>query len=286
MNAWTRWRTAILGVALIVATNAVALVGVAYNRGGEPESVLLLSRREIDKTGEWGFGRENSGLELYLRWKATGSGYFGFNFFPEGDAEDVPSWIDSAKLSALGFDVPETMTGDKLRRHIERQLSRDALVVLELDGPAYREDVERVRRRAAEEQARTLASPNDAELRRRAESAKKQLERMEQEESRLYMVDAGPDLASLRTKYPDKARYAIVHARIRPIVHERKGKMRLGAYAQPTTPHIMVPLEYREVWEKNTAGGVKSSTVEVGVAFGKRLEPWIVSLKSLSSKAP
>lgn len=278
MNAWTRWRTAILGAALIAATNAVALIGVAYNRSGEPESVLTLTQREIGKIGEWGFGREDSGLELGLRWRAAGGDYFGFNYGDDSGEDDAPPWIDRARLAALGFDIPDMEDAGKRRRLVERLSSRDALVVMELDGPAYRREVERMRRRADEAQARAAAMPNDAELKRRADGAKNHLARMEREETRLYVVDAGPDLATLRAKYPDKTRHAIVHAEIRPTVFERKGRVRLSAYVQLATAHIMVPLAYRNAWEQGRAAVAKPGAVEVKVAFGKRLEPWVVGV--------
>lgn len=280
MNAWTRWRTAALGVALIAATNVVALVGVAYNRSGEPESMLTLTQREVGKLNAWGFGHENSGLELGLRWRTAGSDYFGFNYGDDAGEEDAPSWIDPVRLAALGFDLPDMEDAGKRRRYVERQSSRDALVVLEFDGPAYRREVERVRRRADEAQARAAAATNDTELKRRADGARNQLARMEREETRLYVVDAGPDLAPLRAKYPDKTRYAIVHAEIRPTVLERKGKARLSAYVQLATAHIMVPLEFRDTWERGHGLGTKPGLLDVQIAFGKRLEPWIVAVSS------
>lgn len=280
MNAWTRWRTTALGVSLIAATNAVALIGVAYNRSGEPESVLALSQREVGKVSEWDFSRENSGLELSLRWRMPGSNYSGFNYGDDVGEEEAPPWIDRARLAALGFDLPDMSDADKRRRHIERQSSRDALVVLELDGPSYLREVERMQRRAKEAQERAVAVPSDAELKRRAEGTKNQLARMEREETRLYVVDAGPDLAALRTKYPDKTRYAIVHAEIRPMIYERKGKVRLSAYVQLANEDIMVPLEYRDAWERGRGAGAKPLPAEVKVAFGKRLEPWIVAVSS------
>ncbi|MFL6653087.1 MAG: DUF4824 family protein, partial [Sulfurifustaceae bacterium] len=55
MIAWSRKRTLLAGIALIAATNAVALVGVAYNRSGEPSSVLKLTERELALPYSWGF---------------------------------------------------------------------------------------------------------------------------------------------------------------------------------------------------------------------------------------
>lgn len=286
MNAWARWRIAALGVVLIVATNAVALIGVAYNRSGEPESVLTLSQREIGRIGEWGFGGESSGIELALRWRMPGRVFSDFYYGDEAREDDRPPWIDQAGLAALGFDIPNMEDADRRRRLIEHLSSRDALAVLELDGPAYRREVEHVRQRADEARARAAAMPNDADLKRRADGAKNHLGRMEREETRLYVVDAGSDLAALRAKYPDNTRYAIVRAEIRPMLYERKGKSRLSAYVNLTTANIMAPLAYRDALERSGGADAKSVLTEVRVAFGKRLEPWIVTSVSRPGKAP
>ena len=47
MIAWTRRHTLIAGLGLILGVNAIVLGGVAYNRSGEPESLLQLSEREL-----------------------------------------------------------------------------------------------------------------------------------------------------------------------------------------------------------------------------------------------
>jgi hypothetical protein len=277
MNAWSRWRTAAIGAALIAATNAVALIGVAYNRSGEPESALVLSKREIARVGNWGFRREDSGLELGLRWRVPGGDALGYVYGSDASEEDGPSWIDRDRLASLGFAIPDSGDGGKQRRSMERQQSRDALVVLELDGPAYRNDVARARRRAEEARERAAAMPDDRALTQRAEATKKHLVRMESEETRLYIIDAGPDLATLRAKYPDRMRHAIVHAEIRPLFYERKGKQRLSVSVRLTTANIIVPLEYRDTLERSRGPGA-----DVKIAFGKRLEPWIVAVQPRS----
>lgn len=281
MNTSTRWRSAVIGVALIAATNAVALIGVAYNRSGEPESVLVLSKREIVKVGNWGFRREDSGLELGLRWRVPGGDALGYIYGIDSSEEDGPSWIDRDKLASLGFAIPDSRDGGKRWRSMERQQSRDALVVLELDGPTYRNEVARALRRAEEARERAAALPEDRMLKQRMEAAKKHLVRMEDEETRLYIIDAGSDLATLRAKYPDRMRYAIVHAVIRPLFYERKGKQRLSVSVRLTTANLLVPLEYRATLERR-----RGPDEDVKIAFGKRLEPWIVAVQPRSESAP
>ena len=68
MMAWQRKHTFIAGMLLILLTNAVALLGVAYNRSGTPESRLTLSQRELQLP--YGAMTEDSGLTLQIRWRA------------------------------------------------------------------------------------------------------------------------------------------------------------------------------------------------------------------------
>jgi hypothetical protein len=68
MKNWTRRHTLIAGLALILLTNAVALLGVYQNRSGEPESMLTLTQRELQQPYGWGMARENSGISLRINW--------------------------------------------------------------------------------------------------------------------------------------------------------------------------------------------------------------------------
>ncbi|MCZ7656049.1 MAG: DUF4824 family protein [Rhodocyclaceae bacterium] len=88
----------------------------------------------------------------------------GYAYGSDSSEEDRPSWIDRAKLASLGFTIPDSEDDGKRRRSMERQQSRDALVVLELDGPAYQKEVERARRRAEEARERAAAMPDDRDL--------------------------------------------------------------------------------------------------------------------------
>ena len=136
-----------LGVGLILASNAVALAGVWYNRSGEPQAQLQLSEREIQLPYDsWLRGEENSGLRLQLAWR-------------QADADW--SWLDEAKLRELGF------APNDLGRSAERPL----WLVLELDGPSYRKQVERAKaERAYWALQRSMVAddaPRRARLRRR-----------------------------------------------------------------------------------------------------------------------
>ena len=258
-------RTLIVGLALIAVTNTVALVGVAYNRSGEPESVLRFSERELLPPYVWSGNRENSGLALKLQWRvlaveSTNRELHGWSFAASGG---TPTWLDKAKMTALGFDVsaPSTVTEDSFE--FERQLPKDVLLVLELDGEAYRESLARATRNAS-----------------RGEEDRKLYEKEAHYNSRLFVVDAGRDAAALRAKYPDRARYAIMRGQIRPSwPRSNLPEKHYGYISDVSIDQVTVPLELRSVFE---GAGTDAETVArhktnyvVTVAYGQRLEPWI-----------
>jgi len=103
------------------------------------------------------------------------------------------------------------------------------------------------------------------------------------ENSRLFVVDAGLDLGTLERTYPDRNRYAIVRGRIRPrVVGEFSATAKLyGSVSQVSCDAINVPLQFRAVFPASSTGlrlpKYGGPRFHVTVAFGRRLEPWIVA---------
>lgn len=282
--AWSRKSTLIAGLGLILVTNAVALGGAAYNRSGEPESILHLTERELQPPHDWGRNRENSGLALTLRWRTLGEeagnrmGAF-MSYYP--GINGSPKWLDESKLAALGFDVSPRRTSDD-QVNYGRLLAREVLLVLELNGSAYKMALERMREHAAHEEALNAASANNKEFEQRAKAAREQLAREENEYSRLFVVDAGLELEALRTKYPDRTRYAIVRGQVLP-QWSRNGNEKprfTGLVTGVSEDRISVPLAFHPALPpapaSNRTGMYSlSGPSDVTVAFGRRLEPWI-----------
>ena len=279
---WSRKHLVFAGLALVVATNAVVLAGVLYNRG-EVDSTLKLSEREL-QPGWTPNRRENSGLTMHLRWRVLGAG--------QSDAYDIrhggvggyqsPTWLDAAKMAALGFDTSKPDTPDTDRRTYRNELARDVLLVLEVDGPTHKKAIEAAVAEAA--RLRTTGKPDSVKLADEIVPVEKDVN------SRLFVVDAGLDAATLRAKYPDRARYAIVHGRVRPAgVSGREGRGSHGGYVDGiANDNLHAPLEFKPAFEGAVAGySGQSSTrarYEATVQFGKRLEPWIAQAAKL--KAP
>lgn len=289
MRKWTRTHTLVAGIVLILATNAMALVGVAYNRG-EPESTLKLTERELHLPYSWGFENENSGIALTLQWRVLteeGDGLFGLGASYTGFG-NAPDWLDKVKLTALGFDASKAQDTPQGRMYYDKLLPKEVLLVLELDGPAYRTALARIRQHLQKEEALLKANAGKKEFEERAKNAKRALYQEERINSRLFIIDADHDVASLRAKYPDRNRYAIVRGQIQPQLVENNRKSKLVGYISGLSVYqINVPALYQQIFEPLQKSAQRNeydaavSPFEVSVAFGKRFEPWITAAKGL-----
>ena len=268
MKAW------LAGAVLIVATNAVALLGVAYNRSGEPESRLVLTEREL-RVERWGeFDAENSGLSLTLSWRAP------FEF----DDAEVPGrsrfyrgwtpWLDVAKLSELGFDMSGSSETANAARDYERQRVRDVLLVLELGGAAHARALELAKREVQRAEAIAASNPGESDYEDRADRARVNLAAEAREASRLFVIDAGLEARVLRERYPDQTRHVLLGGQVGVGNSRSDGDRALHGYVSALSIgsiHVSADLlerhSFGDGWRKN-----------VVVAFGKRFEPWIVEI--------
>ena len=275
LKNWTGRHTLISGIALILITNAVALGGVAWNRSGEPESTLKLTQRELQPPYYWGMNRENSGMSLRLNWRVS-SGDRSWNYSYSGG---TPDWLDQAKMERIGFDVNLAKEMKDDYGWTSRQLSKEVLLVLEMDGPVYQKVLERTRQNAAEQDAKLAATPDVEELKRKAKQAQDEVRREEQENSRLFAVDAGSSQAELRSKYADRIRYAIVRALVRPSTGAQNKIV--GYIERISIDGINVPYELRSTFERGVLGQPYGrQAFEASVAFGQRMEPWLLGISA------
>ncbi len=259
MKNWSRRHTLIGGLALILLTNAVALVGVAWNRSGNPESVLKLTQRELTQP-YWRMNSENSGISLRIHLRDS----------------DGPGWLDEAKLTSLGFDLSSLSAAKDRYEWARRQPQRDVLLVLEMDGQAYQQALQRAKKAAADADAKLAADPDDKTRKESARWAHEGLKREQEESSRLFVIDAGLDLAALRAKYPDRGRYAIVRALVRPSTTGETGK--IGGYIEQIIDEVNVPHGYQSLVRRDAQE--RQLPFEATVAFGQRLEPWLLGVSA------
>lgn len=280
------------GLGLIALVNAIVLLGAAWNRQEPADSRLQLSEREL--VSHYGYARkENSGIGLRLdyRWPTVENGN---SLYPR---------ISAQKMLELGFQVPAQLDAESRRRY-SRQLQRDALLVLELDGPAYRREVQLAMDRYVEAQRLQQLDPGNQTLADEARQAASSVDSQQQRISRLLVVDLGLDRQTLRARYPDRQRYAIVRGHVRPFAHrqwlpwrgegadtrpeEQRWQWQLGGSGKiPGAGRIHLPQRWHKQFANlpqrgDQVGGEGMSydkLFSVELAFGRRLEPWIFDLQ-------
>ncbi|HGM4150338.1 TPA: DUF4824 family protein, partial [Pseudomonas aeruginosa] len=109
-------------------------------------------------------------------------------------------------------------------------------------------------------------------------AARHQLKHEQGEASRLFIVDAGLDLAALRQRYPERQRYAIVKGRVRPWSAVDEGRTLVGGYISRTDlAAINVPRQWHAVFAKVDGQNYRLAPLELHLSFGQRLEPWITN---------
>jgi hypothetical protein len=284
-------RYLLAGLALIGLVNAIVLAGVAWNRQQPAESRLQLSERELGSTyGYWRKDNSSLALRLDYRWPSR------------ADEEHYALSISAEKMAVLGFKLPTELNDDSVRRY-RRQLDRDGLLVLELDGPAYQREVALAQAAHVEAQRLQQSVPDSQALDEAAKHAGKALEFEQQRASRLLVVDVGVDQAALRARYPDRQRYAIVHAIVEaqastvnkawagegddPRPEAQRWTWQLGgSAATPGLQRINVPQRWHAVLDNSLPQDQQSGADDpsqqphftAAIAFGRRLEPWLLEL--------
>ena len=283
MSPLTPKRTLLIGVAIILAVNAIALGGVAYNRSGKPDSALQLSQRELGEPAAWQ-RQDESGVSLHIQWRVPvriADDDNDLQRIAYGGYGREPDWLDANKLAALGFDtrppLPSTDNTDIYNNH--RESRREVFLVLELDGPAYRHSVDQVRQLTAT-------------ARKEMGQAKAAFLKEEKQSTRLFAVDAGVDADALRAKYPDRAHYAIVRGTIRPRWSRERSVATLSASIDElSVEEINVPRGMQAVFQdadgqvvySGSGDDEKRAPFAAVVAFGRRQEPWMIRASKGSS---
>jgi len=287
MKRWTPGHTVAAGIALITLTNAVALGGVWWNRSPPAESAVTLSERELGLPWRSVRLQENSGLALSLRWRVINPGSGADVVSPYTFNGGTPEWLDGERLRALGFAVGD-LQSDAGRRHFTRQLPREAVFVLELDGPARQQALARARENAERHAAAASVNPGSKEFANRAKAAQNALASEENSNSRLFVIDAGPDALQLRQKYPDRTRFMLLKGSVRPTLRDRRGSHQqpTGSITRLATASLNVPHALHPALEGiHPRTGVEhpaENRFSAVVQVGQRLEPWISELESVS----
>ena len=244
----------LLAIAAVWIANAAALAHVWSNRASsEPE--VMLTERELPKAYQ---EQDNTGISFDLQ-RSQGLGF------------STETWLDRSKLQDLGFDTNLAPDSDPGRVYYSHALPRPAFVALEFDGPAWQRYL-----------ADLAASPNRPEISNVEATLKQDM----MNGSRLIAIDAAPDAAALRRRYPDATKVLIVRAKIGPNPYPN--------YRPGTTPgpgltgrieireEINVPLPFST--QLKDIGGRPAGAeprYQVHLRFGSLREPWVTGVDRL-----
>jgi uncharacterized protein DUF4824 len=279
----------LLAATLLLLTNAVVLVGVAYNRQGEPEARVTLTERELRLGYQQ---KEDTGMWLRLdttdaeRWAAAG-----------------PGWFDQKRLEEIGFDCSLAPADKKAELFYEKALPRHVYAVLEFDGEAWKSWIARRERELLNPAPGTHVSLT-------FDQRKKLLEAERAGHSRLFVVDVGLDPAVLRSRYPDRSQIIVTGAVARLRLERSWDEStktwkdeRLEGFVSEILPsEVHVPLDRRQVLDDVKREQLKQENpnkwmdygeyaahlerpprFEVTLTYGRRLESWIDDVQPLAT---
>lgn len=280
IKAMRHFKALLLGTGLIVATNAIVLAGVAYNRSGEPEATITLTERELSLPYYYSGNTENSGIQLRLKHRYGNSGYFSREY----KRPESLNWFNKEKLAELGFDVSKSISDGDGKRHYQRLSEKEVILVLEYNGTAYKSVLE-----AAQKHVDDLIA--DQANSQKIDRAEQNLAREKTAASRLFVIDAGLDRDALRAKYSDRTKYLLLKGVVKArITSTRSGGSRLVGYIKSlSNKTIHVPLQYHDVLEAVVEEGARRQPnepprFEVTINIGQRLEPWVVGVERLGGE--
>jgi hypothetical protein len=253
----------LVSAAIILVSNAFALLHAMRNRAGAPDAEITLTQRELRYSNSYA-DDDDSGVTLYLQWTDPG------NFPWQLDVEKPTVWLDRSKLQQLGFACAVNPNNPAAGRYYQRQRSRRVFVALEYDGSAWRTWEEAHERAAAEQRAR---------------SQFKNWTDYSPRPSHLVAIDADLDPVKLRARHPDRAAVSIMPMVVGITLDPQRSKQVIGRIQQlPSSIHVPRPFsdEFRKAAK---AAGKKDLSYRVHLRYGASFEPWITGVEQ-NPRAP
>lgn len=273
-------RLFILGFALILIANAIALLGVASNRSGKPEALIELTEREL--TLPCRSNDENSGLALHLDWRIVQENHDDiYPIYSHWGHWGSPVWFNAQKLTELGFVIDDVTCPEEYSKRKE-PLPKDAFIMLEYDEESYQKALQRAEMVLKKAEDALKTNEEDKDLQDRFKKAKTNLEEERTSESRLFAIDAGLDAGKLRQRYPDRSKFIVMRGIVElECPSDKNEKEVVGRIADIRIDRINVPLTHRKLFDSILAQNKpdecapKRFRYKVEVAYGSRFEPWI-----------
>jgi hypothetical protein len=287
----------LVALVVVVVANLLALAGVARNRSGPPDAILLLDERELELLPA---DRESSVLQLRLRYQNASRASDPRALDLEGAL--AQRFMTEARLRAVGFDCSVPVDSARAAAFYRTALRRPGVVVFELGGSEWERRVaawQARERQRIDAQVASGALTGDAVARARME-----VDEAPRRMSRLMPVDAGRDAAALRQAYPDRERFLILRAvfRLEFVEPREPGGPSLHGHLVEALPFVLdvprvargpldafrdrSPLD-RRVAPPGRPGGWAlrmldhAPRYEVRLSVGRSLQPWVEQVRPL-----
>ncbi len=272
----------ILAFFILFFVNIVVLLGVFSNRSGKPDFKGFITEREMNLP--WSIHKENSSLSLHLIWRTAVNKSYDDYYYKSGS----PTWFNAKKLKELGFKIGTLPDSEEYKHRYKKQLPKEVYIVLEYNGASYMNSLLIAENELAEREEKLQINPEDKDTVRKFESAKENLEKEKLTKSKLFAIDAGLNQAQLRNRYSDRSKYIITKGIVRPRFYSKNDKNRVVGYiTKLSVEKIFVPLKFKneleEFFKQNTTrnNDITPPRYKIELAYGKRFEPYIVSVKQL-----
>lgn len=282
----------IIGIIIITFTNIIALAGVLYNRTGQPTSSVTLSERELYMPYSWHeeslSDSENTALSLRI------------DFERSQHLTDMR--LNKQQLEGLGFTFMN-------KEYSFWTSSRTFYWALEFDGKHYAEDLEAAKNELLNaQQLMTDARQQDdkkdlSTANQELERKQARFDRVEQTQSRLYVVDFDGNLESLQQKFAGQSNVIFMQGIVKPYKHyELYAKMTSEQYIDSAlnsekqdlqyglrfsnllVSNVHIPLEMTGPLQSLSSkkyNEISPPRYAVELKVGRRLEPFIQAVSRL-----
>jgi hypothetical protein len=255
-------------VAVVIISNALALVVIARNRSGGPIQTIELTERELRLENR---GQDSSAVFLRLNW-------LNRHFRPWLKGIRTEEYFDDAKLRELGFHL------DKSQSDVgySRPSPRAVFVALEYDGDLWRHwlDTNRDDLQPAGAPVQGVGGPRPLPYPR-------DLNRNEEMAPHLFVVDAGTNFDQLRARYPDSKKYIVVRAVVGAFRADAGGGTispktpgKWQGYVEELVPQsIFVPAPLARTLSLLQPQPAPSPRYSVVLMYGRNVEPWVAAVR-------
>ncbi len=252
---------------LLIVVNSMVLGHSAYNRH-EAQARITLSERELNFPHHYGFEKENSGISLSVQW----------NTRPDTTTDENYYYYRQLKLTREHY---ATFRFADVCDHPGSNTAEQGFVLIEFNGNAYQQLVEKLRTQLNQLQQSSAQA-------KKIKDVQDELQQFEKERSRLYIIDAAANRATLEAslsrqeKIPG-SQFLILPALVKDTYRQCDSKQK-----DPDTVYIdellvdliYVPREYHALF----SGKKTDHHFQATIAFGKLDEPWLESLTACETE--